>query len=226
MTNENRDALLARIRAISARTTDNGCTEAEALAAASMLAKLLAEHGLSMTDVEIGEERCGIEYLETGRRALHESSFCMVPIAELCDCRVWTCWTRQDEEHLNGPRTKKIAYFGLPGDVETAVYLTRVVKASMDAELLAFMRRSAELGEPTGRRVNHTTHTHWQTLVEIALAFALAGTIAVAVFSLAEQALSTEPAPITMSEPPRLETLCLRAGGTPAVCSEFAGREI
>ena len=68
--------------------------------------------------------------------------------------------------------------------------------------------------------------THWQTLVEIALAFALAGTIAVAVFSLAEQALPTEPAPITTYESSRLETLCTRAGGRPASCSQFAGREI
>lgn len=154
---DNRDALLAKIRAIASRTTENGCTEAEALAAAAMLAKLMSEHGLSMSDVEIGEELCQIEYLDTGRRALHESSYCIVRIAELCDCRVWTCWTRQGEEYIyKAVRSKKIAYFGLPGDVETAVYLTRVIKSSMDQELLTFIRRCAELGEPSGRRVNHS----------------------------------------------------------------------
>ena len=68
--------------------------------------------------------------------------------------------------------------------------------------------------------------THCQTLVEIALAFALVATIAVAVFSLAEPALPSEPPPLTTHEPGRLETQCLRAGGMPASCTAFAAREI
>ena len=52
--------------------------------------------------------------------------------------------------------------------------------------------------------------------------------LAIAAGSAATTALrQTEaPAPIIYSEPSRLETLCTRAGGRPASCSQFAGREI
>lgn len=142
-----RTALLARIRAIAARTTDNGCTEAEAMSAATILAKLLAEHGMSMSDAEIGEELCKTEYLDTGRKAAHEVRFSVVAIADLCDCKCWG-------EQRNG--TRNIVYFGLPGDVESAVYLTSVIRASMDAELLGYMRRSAELGSKVSRHDGHS----------------------------------------------------------------------
>ena len=36
----------------------------------------------------------------------------------------------------------------------------------------------------------------------------------------------TEPAPFTISEHSRLEAKCLRAGGMPASCANFAAREI
>ena len=45
-------ALLARIEALRSRTTDRGCTEAEAMAAAAKVAALLDRHGLSMAEVE------------------------------------------------------------------------------------------------------------------------------------------------------------------------------
>jgi hypothetical protein len=146
MTNDNRAKLLERIRNISARTTDNGCTEAEALVAAEMLAKLLSEHGLSMTDVEIGEEKCQIEYLNTGRKTLHEVHWCAASVAQFTDCKVWA--TRRE-----GSRT--LAFFGLPGDVETAIYLMRVVKSAMDIEAPRYLARAKELGELTGRRASH-----------------------------------------------------------------------
>jgi hypothetical protein len=146
MTNDNRAKLLERIRNISARTTDNGCTEAEALAAAEMLAKLLSEHGLSMTDVEIGEEKCQIGYLNTGRKTLHEVRWCGTAVAEFTDCKVWSA--RQEG-------SKTIAFFGLPGDVETAIYLMRVIKSSMDIEAPRYLARAKELGELTGRRASH-----------------------------------------------------------------------
>lgn len=50
------DAIKARIRALQARTKANGCTEAEAAAAAAALVRLMAEHGLSDADVATGEE--------------------------------------------------------------------------------------------------------------------------------------------------------------------------
>lgn len=54
---EKPDKVRARIAALKAKTQASGCTEAEALAAAEMAARIMAEHGLSDLDVEIGAAR-------------------------------------------------------------------------------------------------------------------------------------------------------------------------
>lgn len=48
-----RSKIAAKIAALRAKTLGAGCTEAEALAAAELAARLMAEHGLSDTDVEM-----------------------------------------------------------------------------------------------------------------------------------------------------------------------------
>lgn len=48
-----RSKIAAKIAALRAKTTNVGCTEAEALAAAELAAQLMAEHGLSETEIEM-----------------------------------------------------------------------------------------------------------------------------------------------------------------------------
>lgn len=50
-----RARLSAKLRALRAKTTASGCTEAEAMAAAELAAKLMAEHGLSAEEIEMTE---------------------------------------------------------------------------------------------------------------------------------------------------------------------------
>ena len=67
MSNE-RDRLRSRIAALAAKTIANGCTEAEALAAAAKVAELLDRHALSMSDVEIRASPCVEAAFETARK--------------------------------------------------------------------------------------------------------------------------------------------------------------
>jgi ribosomal protein S11 len=48
-------SLKAKIAALRAKTTSAGCTEAEAMAAAELAARLMAEHGLSAKEIEMTE---------------------------------------------------------------------------------------------------------------------------------------------------------------------------
>lgn len=48
-----RSKIAAKIAALRAKTAAAGCTEAEAIAAAELAARLMAEHGLSETDIEM-----------------------------------------------------------------------------------------------------------------------------------------------------------------------------
>ena len=60
------DKLRARIQALRAKTIDNGCTEDEALSAAAKVAELLDRHDLSLSDIELREERCERAEFATG----------------------------------------------------------------------------------------------------------------------------------------------------------------
>ena len=62
------DKLKTRIQGLRAKTTDNGCTEAEALLAAAKVAELLDRYDLSLTDVEIRHAPCGRREYETHRK--------------------------------------------------------------------------------------------------------------------------------------------------------------
>ena len=48
----------ARIQALAEKTVSNGCTEAEAMAAAEMVGRLLERYALSMEEIDVREERC------------------------------------------------------------------------------------------------------------------------------------------------------------------------
>jgi hypothetical protein len=52
------DRLKTRIQGLRSKTTDNGCTESEALLAAAKVAELLDRYDLSLTDVEIRDAPC------------------------------------------------------------------------------------------------------------------------------------------------------------------------
>ena len=48
-----RERIAARIRALRAKTVENGCTEAEAMAAAKKLAQLLADYNMTMDEADL-----------------------------------------------------------------------------------------------------------------------------------------------------------------------------
>lgn len=121
------DRLKARIQALRAKTTDNGCTEAEALSAAAKVAALLDRYDLSLTDVEIREAVCERREYETHGNKRIPLDDCIGAIATFCDCRVWR------ETSPGGDR--RYVFFGLGGDIEVAHYLTELIDAAVRSEL-------------------------------------------------------------------------------------------
>src|SRR6478752_2303796 len=59
------DRLKTRIQGLRSKTTDNGCTEAEALLAAAKVAELLDRYDLSLTDAQIRTAQCEQRHYET-----------------------------------------------------------------------------------------------------------------------------------------------------------------
>lgn len=118
-----REALLARIRALAAMTVENGCTEAEALVAAAKLAKLLADHNVTLDEAQMRaspfdqheEQHEG----EVGTRLWKVAA----GISVLTDTRYWTS--------APGVHPVEIGFFGFDHEVAVARYLLDVCAGAM-----------------------------------------------------------------------------------------------
>lgn len=143
-------ALLARIQALQAKTTDRGCTEQEALAAASKVAELLDRHGLSLSDLQLQAQPCGRAELATGRSRIGPFDECGPAVATYFDCRFWF------ETDADG-RLRHV-FFGLPGDVEAAIYLMHLIARVFETEANRY-RAGPEYARGRGgrRRALHTS---------------------------------------------------------------------
>ncbi|MEI7710356.1 MAG: DUF2786 domain-containing protein [Rhodospirillales bacterium] len=124
------DRLVQRIRGLRAKTVDRGCTEHEAMAAAAKVAELLDRHGLTLNELDLRQQVCEGVGIETGRKRRVPIDSCMGTIGTFFDCRVWS------ERSGNG--TIRYIFFGLPGDVDGALYLHDLVARAFETETLEF----------------------------------------------------------------------------------------
>jgi hypothetical protein len=122
--------VIERIRGLRAKTTEQGCTEQEALAAADKVAELLDRYGLSLSEVDLRQQPCEGFGIDTGRRKHGAFDRCVPAIADFCDCRVWS------ETSPSG--TLRFVFFGLSADVEAAHYLYDLVAVAFETETARF----------------------------------------------------------------------------------------
>ena len=79
----------ARIKALADKTVSNGCTEAEAMAAAEMVGRLLERYALSMEEIDVREATLRPVEVPIGGRQRRPIDGCVTAIARFCDCKVW-----------------------------------------------------------------------------------------------------------------------------------------
>ena len=143
-------ALLARIKALRSKTTDRGCTEPEAMAAAAKVAALLDRHGLSLSDLELRAQPCRRLALPTARSRIGPLDECAPAVAAFLDCRFWF------ETDAEGRLTQ--VFFGLPADVQAAATLMPLIAGAFETEANRF-RNGPEYRRGRGgrRRALHTS---------------------------------------------------------------------
>lgn len=118
--------LRAKLAALRAKTTANGCTEAEAIAAAEKAAELMESYGLSEADLD----RPAFEELVIelkSRRTPLDSIWPMV--AKFANCRGWL--------HREGSRWRFV-YFGRDADVLVAEYVHEIIGRAAVSAVAAF----------------------------------------------------------------------------------------
>jgi hypothetical protein len=131
-----------RIKALTEKTVANGCTEAEAMAAADMVGRLLERYALSMDEIEIRTARCVQVEVPLGGRRRRPIDGCVPTIARFCDCKVWLARAAaRDLEQSDVDRTRlgsRYVFFGFETDTALATYLFVVIDRAVITETTAF----------------------------------------------------------------------------------------
>lgn len=137
----NRAALIAKIKALLAKTVANGCTEAEAFAALEKARAMMAEYAIGDDDLSFGGEQCVREGRVAADRDRIRQSLA-AGVAAFCECKTWT-----------GPRFEQINFCGLEGDVGFAHWLLDMSADFVGRELALYLERTWKPGTPRVRRL-------------------------------------------------------------------------
>ena len=126
----------ARIKALAEKTVSNGCTEAEAMAAAEMVGRLLERYALSMEEIDVREARCVRVEVPIGGRQRRPIDGCVTSIGRFCDCKVWI--SRDGD-------VPSYVFFGFESDTTLASYLYSLINHAMWTELESFRAAHPQL---------------------------------------------------------------------------------
>ena len=115
-----------RITALTARTVERGCTEAEAMAAAAMVGRLLERYALTMEEVDIRQQPCVQIAIPIGGKRRRPIDICVPAIARFCDCKVWLTRSELQSHYV---------FFGFDTDTQLAAYLFGIIDRAMQHEV-------------------------------------------------------------------------------------------
>lgn len=134
------ERLKARLRALLSKTVDNGCTEAEAMAAAAKAAEIMQEYAISEGDLHVSTATAG---RATRRSTLREALYSTISI--VTNCAGYYC----DHVASGDPI---VIYFGHDPGPTIAAYLRNVCDRAIDREIKIFKKSTFYL-----RRRNTST---------------------------------------------------------------------
>lgn len=119
MKNEDRKAIAEKVRALRAKAADVASTEAEAMQAAAMVAKLLARYDLSEQDVA--------DY-DPGKAAAVQGELADA-MSVVLSCS-WSGITALTETSAYLGANRRLCFIGMEPDVEMALYLSEVIEGA------------------------------------------------------------------------------------------------
>jgi len=122
----------ARIKALTEKTVSNGCTEAEAMAAAEMVGRLLERYALTMEEVDVRAAACVQVAIPLGGQRRRPIDGCVTAIARFCECKVWLA---------KNPDGASYVFFGFEPDTALAGYLFSLIDHAIRNELAVFRAR-------------------------------------------------------------------------------------
>lgn len=150
--NQELDKIKLRIKALTEKTVDRGCSEHEANAAMDKVGELLQQYGLSMSDIDIREEKFVTREIKTGKRKRVLNGYTQ-GLGRLCSVKIWTSRyyetvttkTYSAYERRMVTKTETVALvnymvFGHESDCMLFEYLYNTIEAALKTELATFAR--------------------------------------------------------------------------------------
>jgi hypothetical protein len=129
------ETIARRVRGLLSKTVENGCSEQEAMTAATMARRLMDQYRLSQTDVEIEAEPIADELIDRptpqGAAAVDH---CLWGIDAYCGVKTWF-----SSSYGTGKRIRKIRMLGLKPDVEMGAYLYKMLASAIETETNRYM---------------------------------------------------------------------------------------
>lgn len=121
--------LLEKIKALLSKTTENGCTEAEMMAALDKARELMAEYDISETDLAFNAE----EVVREDAAISFGGMWIAVGVAQFCEV----------EDYRSGRRSEsRINFVGLQSDVIFAFWLLSALENFVERETEKFVASS------------------------------------------------------------------------------------
>jgi hypothetical protein len=137
--NNNRESLLTKIRALLAKTEENGCTEAESMAALDKARALMDAAEITAEDLQLTKKEKAILRSEPpGTKDAHKiKAYIANAVARFADCRVWRA------------KGGGLTFCGLASDAQFATWLLDHLAAFVQRELVKHLMGSLA---PSGDR--------------------------------------------------------------------------
>jgi hypothetical protein len=158
-----RQSILDKLRALNAKTIENGCTEAEALAAAEMVARWIDQHGFSQAELEMEDkEEIGTQSFTPQARKMGNLEMVAGAVAEFCDCKVWRLKHRRHYRDTNP--SISIEFFGHESDALLAQYLMQCFDHARVSEWQTHRKEGGAIIDPsTGRPKPNVSAKHYES---------------------------------------------------------------
>jgi len=158
----------AKIKALAAVTFSNGAFENEVIKAMETVGKLLAQYNLSMHDLDLTDEPCVHEMIQSKSKKMSVAGYALGALGRFTDCIVWTNRWRSKEG-------VQYHFFGLESDVAMAKYLYELIETMARSEVIRFkltetyktstVRRSASVSFING--IKHRMRERFNELKQI-----------------------------------------------------------
>jgi hypothetical protein len=123
----NRDNLLDKIRALLSKTTENGCTEQEAMAALEKARAMMDAYEVTEADLQLTKAEAAVLRSEpAGSRDPHNIKWYLCSgVADFCDCKAW-----------RSRKTGGLVFCGMLSDAQFATWLLDSLAGFVQGELV------------------------------------------------------------------------------------------